>query len=50
MNDLNKDIIISVLIIVGAGSFLTGQFIISTCLFASAAIFTNIVLRNRLDG
>ncbi len=42
MNELTKDILIGLLFIAGICSFISGQFIISTVLFASAAIFSNI--------
>lgn len=49
MNDFNKDIIIGLLFIIGIWSFISGQFIISTVLFASAAIYSNIALKKRLN-
>ncbi|MEI6706178.1 MAG: hypothetical protein WCK96_03465 [Methylococcales bacterium] len=45
MNDLNKDIFIGLMFIIGIWSFISGQFVISTVLFASAAIYSNIVMR-----
>jgi len=45
MNEFNKDIIIGLMFIAGIWSFISGQFIISTVLFASAAIYSNIVMR-----
>jgi hypothetical protein len=45
MNDLNKDILIGLVFIIGIWSFISGQFVISTVLFASAAIYSNIVMR-----
>jgi hypothetical protein len=49
MNDFNKDIIIGLLFIIGIWSFISGQFIVSTVLFASAAIYSNIALKARLN-
>ena len=50
MNNLNKDIIIGLMFIIGIWSFISGQFIISTVLFASAAIYSNIVMRAKLSS
>ena len=50
MSDFNKDIVIGLLFIIGAWSFLSGQFIVSTVLFGSAAIYSNIVIRARLNN
>ncbi|MFZ2726047.1 MAG: hypothetical protein WAX77_07360 [Methylococcaceae bacterium] len=49
MNDFNKDIIIGLLFIIGIWSFISGQFIVSTVLFAGAAIYSNIALKARLN-
>lgn len=45
MNDLNKDVVIGLMFIIGIWSFISGQFVISTVLFAGAAIYSNIVMR-----
>lgn len=45
MSNLNKDILIGLLFIIGIWSFISGQFIISTVLFAGAAIYSNVVMR-----
>ncbi|MCX7098530.1 MAG: hypothetical protein NTV43_11580 [Methylococcales bacterium] len=50
MNNFNKDIVIGLIFIAGIWSFISGQFIISTVLFASAAIYSNIVMRSKLNG
>ena len=50
MNNFNKDIIIGLIFIAGIWSFISGQFIISTVLFASAAIYSNIVMRVKLNS
>jgi hypothetical protein len=50
MNNVNKDIIIGSIFIAGIWSFISGQFIISTVLFASAAIYSNIVMRTKLNN
>ncbi|MGZ8136788.1 MAG: hypothetical protein ACXW1W_07435 [Methylococcaceae bacterium] len=47
MNDFNKDILIGLMFIGGIWSFISGQFIFSTVLFASAAIYSNIVMRSQ---
>jgi hypothetical protein len=45
MNTLNKDILIGLLFIAGIWSFISGQFVFSTVLFAGAAIYSNMVMR-----
>jgi hypothetical protein len=50
MNNFKKDIIIGLMFITGIWSFISGQFIISTVLFAAAAIYSNIVMRAKLNS
>jgi len=50
MNDYKKDILIGLMFIAGIWSFISGQFIVSTVLFASAAIYSNIVIRAQLKS
>jgi hypothetical protein len=50
MTNFNNDIIIGLMFIGGIWSFLSGQFIISTVLFAGAAIYSNIVMRAKLNN
>lgn len=45
MNTLHKDILIGLLFIIGMWSFISGEFIFSTVLFASAAIYSNLSRR-----
>lgn len=47
MNEVHKDILIGLVFIMGIWSFISGQFVISTVLFASAAIYSNIVMRSK---
>jgi hypothetical protein len=49
MSNFNKDIFIGVMFITGIWSFISGQFIISTVLFGVAAIYSNIVIRAKLN-
>ena len=42
MNDLQKDILTSAVFITGIIGFISGEFIISSTLFASAAIASNL--------
>ena len=42
MNDLYKDILIGTVFVTGLLGFISGEFIISSTLFASAAIASNI--------
>ncbi len=50
MNSPNKHMIVGLLFVAGIWSFISGQFIISTVLFASAAIYSNIVMRENLNS
>ena len=50
MNDLNKDVIIGLMFILGIWSFISGQYIFSTMLFAGAAILSNIVMKKQLNS
>jgi hypothetical protein len=50
MNTFNKDIFIGLMFTMGIWSFISGQYIISTVLFAVAAIYSNIVSRATLKG
>ncbi len=45
MSTFNKDILIGLLFVTGIWSFISGQFIFSTVLFAGAAIYSNMVIR-----
>ena len=49
MSDFNKDIVIGLLFITGVWSFISGQFIISTVLFGSSAIYSNIAMRVKIE-
>jgi CheY-specific phosphatase CheX len=42
MNDLQKDILTGSIFIIGLVGFISGEFIISSTLFASAAIASNV--------
>ena len=50
MNNLKKFTIIGLIFGAGIGSFIYGQFIVSTILFAFAAIYSNIAMRVKLDS
>jgi len=50
MTDFQRDILIGLIFFVGILGFLSGEFIISTIMFATAAIFSNIVMSRRLLG
>ena len=50
MNNFKKDIVIGLLFVAGIWSFISGQFIFSTVLFAMAAIYSNIVMRTQLKS
>lgn len=50
MNELKKDILIALLFITGIASFLSGEFVLSTLLFAGAAIYTNILMKTQVPA
>ncbi|UOA06889.1 hypothetical protein [Methylobacter sp. S3L5C] len=47
MNDLQKDILTAAMFIIGLVGFVSGEFIISSTLFASATIASNINLNRK---
>ena len=47
MNDLSKDILITVLFLIGLTGFISGEFIISSTLFAAAAIASNVCVKHK---
>lgn len=47
MNDFQKDIITGTIFITGLLGFISGEFIISSTLFASAAIASNVNLNRK---
>ncbi|CAG1021938.1 hypothetical protein DOJK_01342 [Patescibacteria group bacterium] len=49
MNEFNKDVVIGLMFIIGIWSFISGQFVVSTVLFAGAAIYSNIVMRPKAN-
>lgn len=49
MNEFNKDVVIGLMFIIGIWSFISGQFIVSTVLFATTAIYSNIVMRPKAN-
>lgn len=49
MTNFTKDILIGSLFILGVFVFMSGEFIISTVAFASAAIFSNISFSRKAD-
>jgi hypothetical protein len=50
MTALHKDILIGLMFIVGILGFISGEFIVSTIMFATAAVFSNIAVSRRLLG
>jgi hypothetical protein len=50
MNDLNKDILIGSLFIAGILSFISGLFVISTVMFATTALFSNMSGKAQING
>ena len=44
MNDLQRDVLIGLMFLTGIFGFISGEFIVSTVVFASAAIYSNIAI------
>lgn len=47
MNDFYKDILIGTIFVIGLLGFISGEFIISSALFATAAIASNVRLNSK---
>ncbi|HEY8037057.1 MAG TPA: hypothetical protein VIF37_15860 [Methylobacter sp.] len=47
MNDFYKDILIGTVFAIGLLGFISGEFIISSALFASAAIASNVKMNSK---
>lgn len=47
MNDFQADVVLGLMFLSGIFGFISGEFIISTVLFASAAIFSNVHVSSR---
>lgn len=50
MKDFYKDAIIGAVFTIGVIGFISGEFIVSTVLFAAAAIFSNVEMSRRLNA
>ncbi|MGZ8096100.1 MAG: hypothetical protein ACXWTH_09110 [Methylosarcina sp.] len=50
MTHLKRDLTIGILLVIGITGFISGEFVVSTVLFASAAIFSNLFLSRKLHG
>jgi hypothetical protein len=50
MNDFKKDIMIGLMFLSGIWSFISGEFVVSTVLFGSAAVYSNIAIRSSLNN
>lgn len=50
MTDFQKDMLIGLMFVVGILGFLSGEFIVSTIMFATSAIFSNIAMSRRVFG
>ncbi|MBL6987141.1 MAG: hypothetical protein ACU83U_03480 [Gammaproteobacteria bacterium] len=44
MTNIQRDILIGLLFVVGILGFISGEFILSTIMFGTAALFSNVVL------
>jgi hypothetical protein len=44
MNEFQRDILIGLMFLTGIFGFISGEFVVSTVLFASAAIYSNIAI------
>ena len=47
MNDFYKDILIGTIFVIGLLGFISGEFIISSALFATAAIASNVRVNSK---
>ena len=47
MNDFQRDVLIGIMFLVGIFGFISGEFIVSTMVFASAAIFSNLAINRQ---
>ena len=50
MTAFKRDILIGLMFVVGILGFISGEFIVSTIMFATAAIFSNIAVSRKLLG
>jgi hypothetical protein len=50
MSHLQRDILLGIMFITGIVGFISGEFVVSTVLFASAAILSNILVRRKQHG
>lgn len=50
MNDFKRDIMAGLMFIVGIFGFISGEFIVSTVMFATSALFSNMIFARRLHG
>lgn len=48
MNDFNKDVFMGLIFMTGVYSFISGEFILSNVLFASAAVYSSVTVTHRL--
>ncbi|MEQ1638359.1 MAG: hypothetical protein ABL903_16890 [Methylococcales bacterium] len=48
MNDFKTDVVLGLMFMTGIFGFISGEFIVSTVLFACAAIYSNVSLTRRL--
>ncbi len=49
MSDFQKDILTGIMFLTGLFGFMSGEFIISSAIFASAAIASNVNLNSKLS-
>lgn len=47
MNDFQRDVLLGFMFITGIFGFISGEFVISTISFATAAIYSNIATRKK---
>jgi len=47
MTNFKRDMLIGLLFVVGILGFISGEFIVSTIMFGSAALFSNMLLSHR---
>jgi len=47
MNDIQRDVLIGLMFLTGIFGFISGEFVVSTVLFAAAAIYSNIAINRQ---
>jgi hypothetical protein len=49
MKDLKRDVLIGLMFLTGIFGFISGEFIFSTVIFATAAVYSNLAINRQLQ-